>query len=141
MRCAASRRARRGPFAIAWIGSVCDVKRLAILWAVSTGALLLLPILFGKRVEVDDWKAALLASVIIGLINCTIGPVLRFVSLPLRFLTVGLFTLVINAALLWLASEAAPGFAIDTFGTAFLAAIVYSVITWLGGQILLREDD
>jgi len=116
------------------------IKRLAILWVISTLALLLLPVLFDK-VSVDDWKAAAIASIVIGLINCTIGPVVKFLSLPIRFLTAGLFTLVINAVLLLLASEVAPSFAIDGFWTAFLAAIVYSIVTWLGGQLLLRDDD
>ena len=116
------------------------IKRLAILWVISTAALLLLPLVF-DRIEVDDWKVAALASVVIGIINCSIGPVLKFVTLPVRFLTVGLFTLVINAVLLLLASKVVPGFVIDGFWTAFWGAIAYSLVTWLGGQIFLRDDD
>jgi len=116
------------------------VKRLAILWVISTLALLLLPVLFSD-VEVDDWKYAALASVVIGLINCSIGPILKLFTLPIRWLTLGLFTLIINALLLLLASEVAPGFVINGFWTAFWAAIVYSIVTWLGGLILVRDDD
>jgi putative membrane protein len=58
-----------------------------------------------------------------------------------RFLTVGLFTLVINGFLLLLASKVAPGFVIDGYWTAFWAAIAYSLVTWLGGQIFLRDAD
>lgn len=117
------------------------MKRLAILWVISTLALLLLPVLFTK-VEVDDWKVAALASIVIGLINCTIGPVVKFLALPVRFLTAGLFTLVINAFLLLLASKLGPdGFKIYGFWTAFWAAIVYSIVTWIGGAILIRDGD
>ena len=52
-----------------------------------------------------------------------------------------MFTLIINALLLLLASEVAPGFVINGFWTAFWAAIVYSIVTWLGGLILVRDDD
>lgn len=117
------------------------LKRLLILWAISTGALLLLPVVFGAGVDVDDWSTAALAAVVVGIVNCTIGPVLKLVTLPIRFLTVGLFTLLINGALLLLVSNVVPGFEIDGFWTAVLAAIVYSVVTWLGGQILLRDGD
>lgn len=115
------------------------MKRLAILWVVSTLALLLLPVLFAK-VEVDDWKTAALASVVVGIVNCSIGPVLKFVTLPIRWLTVGLFTLVINGFLLLIVSKVVPGFVIDGFWTAVLAAIVYSVVTWIGGLVLVRDD-
>lgn len=115
------------------------MKRLAILWAISTGALLLLPVVFGDRVQVDDWKTALFASVIIGLINVSIGPVLKLVTLPVRWLTLGFFTLVINGFLLLFAAKIAPGFVIDGFWSAFFAAIVYSLVTWVGGQLLLDD--
>ena len=116
------------------------MKRLVILWVVSTLALLLLPVLFGDGVNIDDWKTAALASVVIGIVNVSIGPVLKFVTLPVRWLTIGFFTLVINALLLLLVAKVVPGFVIDGFWTAFWAAIVYSIVTWLGGLLLLRDD-
>lgn len=117
------------------------IKRLAILWVISTLALLLLPVVFGDGVNIDDWKTAALASVVIGIVNCSIGPILKLFTLPIRWLTVGLFTLVINGFLLLIVSKAVPGFSIDRFWTAFWAAIVYSIVTWLGGLIFVRDDD
>ncbi|MBX7070091.1 MAG: phage holin family protein [Microthrixaceae bacterium] len=116
------------------------MKRLVILWVISTLALLLLPVVF-SGVTIDDWKYAALASVVIGIINCSIGPVLKFFTLPIRWLTIGVFTLVINGFLLLMASKVAPGFVIDDFGTAFWAAIVYSLVTWVGGLILAPAED
>ncbi|MFN8050784.1 MAG: phage holin family protein [Acidimicrobiales bacterium] len=116
------------------------MKRLLVLWVISTVALLVLPAIFGD-VSIDNWTTAAIAAVVIGIVNVSIGPVLKFIALPVRWLTVGLFTLVINGFLLLLVSKVVPGFKIDGFGTAILAAVVYSVVTWLGGQILLRDDD
>lgn len=115
------------------------IKRLAILWVISTLALLMLPVVFTK-VTVDDWKVAALASVVIGIINCSIGPVLKLFALPVRILTVGLFTFLINGFLLLMVTKVVPGFHIDGFWTAVLAAIVYSIVTWIGGMILIHDD-
>lgn len=115
------------------------MKRLAILWVVSAGALMLLPVVFAD-VHLDDWKVAAVASVVIGIINVSIGPVLRLVTLPVRWLTLGLFTLVLNGFLLVIVTKVVNGFTIDGFGTAVLAAIVYSVVTWLGGLVLASDD-
>lgn len=116
------------------------IRRLLLLWAISTGAVMLLPVLF-DGVEVDEWPSAALASVVIGLVNVSIGPVLKLVTLPLRWLTLGLFTLLINGFLLWLAAAAVDGFDVTGKGTAVLAAVVYSVVTWIGGLVLLPGDD
>ena len=82
-----------------------------------------------RGVMVDDFWAALIAVVIIGLINALIKPLLLLLTLPINVLTLGLFTFVINALLLMLAGNITPGFRIDGFGTAFIASILLSVIS------------
>ena len=67
--------------------------------------------------------AALIAALVIGFVNATLGVFLKIVTFPLVLLTLGLFWLVINAAMIELASAVVPGFHVDTFGAAFIGAI------------------
>ncbi len=115
------------------------MKRLLIRWAISTGAVMLLPVVFRDTIRVEDWGAAIFAALIIGIVNALIGPVLKLLSLPLTILTFGLFALVVNAVLLLLAAEVAPGFEIDTFWSGLFAAILYSIVTSIGSSLLLND--
>jgi putative membrane protein len=72
--------------------------------------------------------AALIAAVVIGFVNATLGLFLKIVTFPLTLLTLGLFWLVINAVMIELASAIVPGFHVDTFGAAFWGAIVLSLV-------------
>jgi putative membrane protein len=80
---------------------------------------------------VDSAAAALIAAVVIGLVNATIGLVVKILTLPLTILTLGLFWLVINAVMLELASAFVPGFHIRGFAAAFWGAIVLSLVNML----------
>jgi putative membrane protein len=79
--------------------------------------------------QVRSYGTALLATVVIGLVDFVLGPILRFIAFPITFLTLGLFRLVINAALLKLASLFTPGFRIDGFLAAFLGSLVLAIVT------------
>lgn len=72
--------------------------------------------------------AALIAAVVIGFVNATLGFFLKIVTFPLTILTFGLFWLVINAVMIELASAIVPGFRVATFGAAFWGAIVLSLV-------------
>ncbi len=76
-------------------------------------------------------SAALIAAIVIGLVNATIGLFLKIVTFPLTILTFGLFWFVINAIMLELASAFVPGFRIATFGAAFIGAIVLMLVNTL----------
>jgi len=80
-------------------------------------------------IEVRDYGAALVATVIIAIVNFFFGPIFRFFGFPLIFLTLGLFSLVINAVLLKLASLFTPGFRVHGFLAAFLGSIVLTILT------------
>jgi len=80
---------------------------------------------------VNGASAALIAAVVIGLVNATIGLFLKIITFPLTILTLGLFWFVINAIMLELASAFVPGFHITTFGAAFIGAIVLTVVNTL----------
>jgi putative membrane protein len=81
--------------------------------------------------EIRSYGTALVATVVIGLVDFTLGPILRFIAFPITFLTLGLFRLVINAVLLKLASMFTPGFRIDGFLSALLGSLVLAIVTGL----------
>jgi len=80
---------------------------------------------------VDGPTAALIAAVVIGLVNATLGLFLKVVTFPLTILTLGIFWLIINAVMLKLASAFVPGFHIQGFAAAFWGAIVLSLVNVL----------
>ncbi len=79
--------------------------------------------------QIRSYGTALLATVVIALVDLTLGPILRFIAFPITFLTLGLFRLVINALLLKLASLFTPGFRIDGFLAALLGSLVLAIVT------------
>jgi putative membrane protein len=81
-------------------------------------------------VNVASFGTALIAALVLGLLNAVIRPVLLVLTLPVNVLTLGLFTFVINGFLFWLATRMLDGFEVRSFGWAILAAIVYSLISW-----------
>lgn len=72
---------------------------------------------------------AIVGSIVLGLINATIRPVLLLLTLPINLLTLGLFTLVVNGLMLWLVGLVVRGFAIQSFGAAIIAALLLMVIS------------
>ena len=80
-------------------------------------------------ISVSSFPAALLACIIIALINTFIKPVVELISLPVNFLTLGLFTFVINALLLMLAGVISPGFEVKGFFSALLGSIILAIFS------------
>ena len=82
-------------------------------------------------VEILDLTALLVATIIVGLINTFIRPILRLLSLPITLVTFGLFAIVINAITFSIAAFFAPGFEINGIVPAFMGAIVLSIVSTL----------
>ncbi len=80
-------------------------------------------------VTVDGFTAALVAALVLGLINAILKPILILLTLPINILTLGLFTLVINATLVMLAAYIVPGFAVAGFLWALLFGVVLSLVS------------
>jgi len=78
--------------------------------------------------DISGFGAALIAALVIGLVNATIGLFLKIVTLPLTLLSLGVFWFLINALMLKLASALVPGFSIQGFFPAFFGAIVLSLV-------------
>ena len=113
--------------------------RLLLTWLINAAALMALPYLM-HSVVVDNFTTALVAALVLGLVNTVIRPVLVVLTLPVTFLSLGLFILVINALLFLLVSRVVVGFHVAGFWSAFLAAILYSVISWALSTLLLNKD-
>jgi putative membrane protein len=101
---------------------------LVVTWLIDALALWLVAQIIPKM-QVRSYGTALIATVVIALVNGILGPILRFIAFPITFLTLGLFRLVINAVLLKLASLFTPGFRIDGFLAAVLGALVLAILT------------
>jgi putative membrane protein len=96
-------------------------------WLISAVTLLVIARLV-PGFHVRSLGAALLAALVIGFINGTLGTLVKILTLPLSILTLGLFLLVVNAAMLELSSWFVPGFATSRFSAAFWGALILSVV-------------
>lgn len=81
-------------------------------------------------IKVGGFGTALVVAIVLGVINAFIKPVLLILTLPINILTLGLFTLVINALLILLTSKIVPGFMVKDFWWAVLFGLVLSIIGW-----------
>ena len=79
----------------------------------------------------EGWGSLIAAALFLGIINAFIRPVLLLLSLPFILVTLGLFILVVNALMLWLAGSIVPGFHVDGFWNAFFGSIVVSLVSWV----------
>jgi len=82
-------------------------------------------------IHVEGAVALIVAALVIGLLNALVKPVLVILTLPLTIVTLGLFLLVLNALLLWVAAALSPGFDVDGFLSAFLGALIMAVVGWV----------
>lgn len=114
--------------------------KLALRWLLNALALMLLPeIIDGLRVE--SYAAALVTALLLGLINALIRPLLILVTLPITILSLGLFTLIINAFLFWGVAGLVSGVHVTDFWTAFWSALLYSLLTSLVNIALADSED
>jgi len=99
-------------------------------WAINTLAVAVAAIILHKHIHYQRNTDLLLASLLLGILNAFVRPVLMFLALPLLIFTLGLFTLVINALLLYFVGKLMePHFQVDSFGFAFLGALIISVVS------------
>jgi putative membrane protein len=103
------------------------MRYLLLNWVLSAVSLLIVAYVV-PGFEVSGILAALLAAIVLGLVNSTLGALLKFVTFPLILLTLGVFWLVINALMLELASWLVPGFEVRGFGAAFFGAVILALV-------------
>jgi len=114
------------------------MMNLLIAWLVNTVSLIAVAYLM-PSIKVDTFVTALIAALVLGLVNAIIRPVLVLLTLPVTLLTLGLFIFVINGLLFWAVGSFVKGFVVDGFWAGFLGAIVYSLISWLLSALLLKS--
>jgi len=106
------------------------MTNLLLTWLLSAVSLLIVAYVV-KGFDINGFGSALIAAVVIGLVNGTIGFFLKVVTFPLTILTLGLFWWVINALMLKLAAALVPGFNINGFFPALVGALVLSLVNLL----------
>lgn len=84
---------------------------------------------------IENWATLGVIAVVWGVLSVILKPILILLTLPVNFMTLGLFTFVINAALIMLMGEIVPGFFVKNFGTALLAAVVLSLLNVVLGKL------
>lgn len=99
-------------------------------WIVNAVVLLVVS-RFVPGFQIRSFGSALFAVVIIGIVNATLGLLLKVMTFPLSLLTLGLFVFVIDAFVLWFSSKLVPGFSVAGFKPAFIAALVLALIEML----------
>ena len=115
--------------------------RLLLNWLLSAIALIIVSYVV-PGFHVEGFKEALIAAVVIGLINATLGMLLKLVTLPLTLLTLGVFWWVVNALMLMLASRLlAPNFMVNGFLAAFIGAIVLSLVNMVLRKVASEVTD
>jgi len=103
--------------------------RLIIRLAINVAALFIVEYLVpGFRLA--NLTTAIVAAIVIGIVNTLIRPILQLIALPISILTFGIAAFLINVFLLWLSSMLVPGFEIANFWTAIVASVVLSLVSW-----------
>ncbi|HWZ49622.1 MAG TPA: phage holin family protein [Herbaspirillum sp.] len=111
---------------------------LLLTWLVNAVALLAVPYLL-HSVQVDSFGAAMIAALILGLVNTLVRPVLVVLTLPVTLLSLGLFIFIINGLMFWVVAHLVNGFHVAGFGSAVGGALLYSIVSWALSTLLLRN--
>ena len=106
------------------------MKEFLVRWIVNSTALLVVAHIV-SGVSLDNWMTVFVAALVLGLLNAFLRPILIFLTLPVTVLSLGLFTLFINAFLFYLAAHMVRGFHVTGYWQAFVAAFVFSVVSFL----------
>jgi putative membrane protein len=114
--------------------------RLLLVWLINAAALFLLQYIF-PSIQVSSFGTALVAALVLGLVNTLIRPLLVLLTLPVTLLTLGLFIFVINGLLFWAVGSFVEGFHVGGFWSAVFGAIVYSLISWLLSALVMPSRD
>ncbi len=112
--------------------------RILVVWLINTVALLALPYLM-TSIRISGFWTALIAALVLGLVNALIRPIFVVLTLPVTLVTLGLFIFIINGLLFWLVSKMVDGFYVNGFWAAIGGALLYSIISWALSTLLLKN--
>ncbi|OZI31995.1 hypothetical protein CAL29_29570 [Bordetella genomosp. 10] len=103
---------------------------LILVWILNAVALLIVAYVL-PGISVASFGSALIAALVLGLLNMLVKPVLVLLTLPITIVTLGLFLIVLNALLFWFAGSILKGFQVNGFWWAMIGAVLYSIISGL----------
>src|SRR5690606_31701369 len=126
--------ARRGMSRLSWRLPE-NTMTLILVWLLNAVALLAVAYLL-PGITVASFGSALVAALVLGLLNMLVKPVLVLLTLPITIVTLGLFLIVLNALLFWLAGSILRGFQVNGFWWAVAGAILYSIISGLLSRLI-----
>ncbi len=112
---------------------------LLVKWLLSATSIFLVSY-FLPGIEVPSFTVALIVAFVLGILNVTLGTILKFLTFPITILTLGLFAFVVNGFVFWLVPKVVDGFRVDSFWYAVLGALVVSIVTAMLNRILLGSD-
>ena len=112
------------------------MQRFALRLLATAVAVLLASYLFPNLIIVESPARAVVFAIVLGILNAFLRPILLLLTLPLNLLTLGLFTLVVNAIVFWIASGFDIGVSVHDFGAAFLGALVVSAVSFVASRML-----
>ena len=99
-------------------------------------AILIIAHIAPRLISVDGFLSALIAAILLGIVNTIIRPILVILTFPITLLSLGLFLLVINGLMLWLVSALVSGFHVNGFWGALFGSILISIVSWVLSKFL-----
>lgn len=112
--------------------------RILLVWLVNTLALIAVAYLM-PSISVASFWSALVAALILGLVNAVIRPVLFVLTLPVTVLTLGLFIFILNGLLFWFVGSFIEGFVVQGFWSGVFGAILFSIVSWALSALVLKD--
>src|SRR5688572_8417528 len=113
------------------------ILRLLLVWVINTVALIAVAYLM-PSIHVSSFGAALVAALVLGLVNAVVRPVLVLLTLPVTVLTLGLFIFVLNGLLFWMVGTWLEGFDVGGFWSGLIGALLFSIVSWLLSALVQR---
>ena len=113
--------------------------KLLLVWLINAAALMAVAYLL-PGIAVADFVTALVAALVLGLVNAVIRPILILLTLPVTLLTLGLFIFVINGLLFWFVGSFIAGFVVSGFWWGVFGAVAYSILSWALSALLLGNE-
>jgi len=111
---------------------------IIVKWIVVVLALLAIPY-FISSITVSTFGVAIVAGAVLVFIDLIIKPIVKILTLPINILTLGLFSLVVNAVFFYFVGDIVEGFEVSSFQAAFWGALIVSVVSWFAGKISKNE--
>lgn len=113
---------------------------ILIRWAINTLALIGI-VKIVPNIHADDWTTLAIAAAVLGLLNAIVRPILYVLTLPITIITLGLFLVILNAAMLKMTAGLVPGFEIDGFLSTILASLLLSIVSSVTSSIGRKKEE